>query len=99
MEENIATKTMHTFINLQSCHVLPSAMEEDRAQVDLGPSVTAENSADQREHIRKPKKRFVGRKTGTGEAAAKVEGGGNSSAIQSQHHHLVRPSAWQYKTN
>ena len=50
-------------------------MESDRAQVDLGEAVDAELAIEQKQQIRQPKRRFVGRK----EAAEGAEQSGDSS--------------------
>lgn len=50
-------------------------MESDRAQVDLGEAVDAELGIEEKQQIRQPKRRFVGRK----EAAERAEQSGGSS--------------------
>ena len=50
-------------------------MEYDRAQVDLGEAVDAEVAAEEKQQVRQPKKRFIGRK----EAAERAERGGETN--------------------
>lgn len=62
-------------------------MEEDRAQADLGPPITADLDGDTAPEPRQPKKRFIGRRAATERAAAKGNGqpvGGieDSAAVQ-----------------
>ncbi|GAB7352797.1 hypothetical protein MBLNU459_g3417t2 [Dothideomycetes sp. NU459] len=60
-------------------------MEDDRAQADLGPSVSTDIDADAAPVQRQPKKRFIGRRAAEERAAAKGGASGgieDSSAIQ-----------------
>ncbi|KAK4547869.1 Diphthamide biosynthesis protein 1 [Oleoguttula mirabilis] len=53
-------------------------MEEDRAMVDLGPTVSAELNGDAEAVEKKPKRRFIGRKAAEAKAAARAEQNGGT---------------------
>ncbi|KAK5119348.1 Diphthamide biosynthesis protein 1 [Meristemomyces frigidus] len=61
-------------------------MKEDRAAVDLGPTVSAEMNGDAEAVEKKPKRRFIGRKAAEAKAAARAEENGgtieDSGAVQ-----------------
>ena len=60
-------------------------MEDDRAQVDVGAAMNVELAADQQEQSRRPRRRFVGRKTAAAQAGSNIGTIGsveNSGAIQ-----------------
>ena len=50
-------------------------MESERAQADLGEAVDAELAAEEKQQLRQPKRRFVGRKA----AAEQAERNGDSN--------------------
>jgi len=63
-------------------------MEDDRAQVGLGTAVNVEEMEEEVAVLRKPKKRFVGRRQAA-EAASKTDTNGNvesSGSIQGNKH-------------
>lgn len=63
-------------------------MEEDRAQVDLGGAVDAEQGAENQQKQKQPRKRFIGRKEAAERAEKKIDTNGtieDSGAIQGMH--------------
>lgn len=62
-------------------------MEDDRAAVDLGPSVDLGERIEEHVAIKQPKKRFVGRRQATENAAKQAHGSSieDSGAVQGGH--------------
>lgn len=61
-------------------------MEEDRALADLGPDVSAELNGEAEVEVKKPKRRFIGRRAADAQAAERAKENGTiengSGAVQ-----------------
>ncbi|KAK3630408.1 Diphthamide biosynthesis protein 1 [Elasticomyces elasticus] len=57
-------------------------MEDDRANSDLGPTISAELNGDAETVEKKPKRKFIGRKAADAKAAARAEQNGGGGGIE-----------------